>query len=268
MAGRRPERLHFLRVLYDHRPGGGRRVPGAGAGPIPGARTQTALERALREDHGPGSYGTPATPTGLAFSGVTHERLTLRWDAPRNSKVSGYEITRAVGDGPAQTLAADTGSALTEYADTGLSPETTYTYRVAARNDLGSGAASGPATVTTAEPALDPDLPRPTGLTVSFDDDGRVLLDWDDPEGDAVGAITGYRILRGASADTLDLLVRDTASTATSWTDASASGGSTYFYAVRARDADSMSEVSDPVAVSVLAAPQGLAGHGTAGASG
>ena len=214
------------------------------------------------------SYGTPARPTGLVFSGVTHERLTLRWDAPRNSKVAGYEITRAVGDGPAQTLAADTGSALTEYTDTGLSPETAYTYRVAARNDLGSGAASGPATVTTAGPALDPGLPRPTGLSVSFDDDGRVLLDWDDPEGDAVGAITGYRILRGASADTLDLLVRDTASTATSWTDPSTPGGSTYFYAVRARDADSMSEVSDPVAISVLAAPEGLAGYGTAGGVG
>ena len=214
------------------------------------------------------SYGTPATPTGLAFSGVTHERLTLRWDAPRNSKVAGYEITRAVGDGPAQTLAADTGSALTEYTDTGLSPETAYTYRVAARNDLGPGAASGPATVTTAEPALDPGLPRPTGLTVSFDDDGRVLLDWDDPEGNAVGAITGYRILRGASADTLDLLAPDTASTATSWTDPSAPGGSTVFYAVRARDAAGMSEVSDPVAVSVLAAPEGLAGYGTAGGVG
>ena len=204
------------------------------------------------------SYGTPASPTGLAFSGVTHERLTLRWDAPRNSKVAGYEITRAVGDGPAQTLAADTG----------LSPETAYAYRVAARNDLGPGAASGPATVTTAGPALDPDLPRPTGLSVSFDDDGRVLLDWDDPEGDAVGAITGYRILRGPDAASLDLLVRDTASTATAWTDPSAPGGSTYFYAVRARDAGGMSEVSDPVAVSVLAAPEGLAGHGTAGGVG
>ncbi len=206
------------------------------------------------------SYGLPGQPTGPTFSGVTGDRATLRWEAPPNSKVTGYRVTRSSGDGPEQTVASDTGSTLTEYADAGLSPETTYAYRVTALNDLGPGPDSDAFSVTTAAPAVDPDLPAPPGLASSFDEEGRVTLGWDEPQGSAAGEVTGYRILRGPDAESLAPLVRDTGNTATSWTDLTASAGATYVYAVRSRTAGSMSELSDTLTVTALAPPADLAG--------
>ena len=174
-------------------------------------------------------------------------------------------MTRSSGDGPEQTVASDTGSALTEYADAGLSPETAYAYRVTALNDLGPGPDSDAFSVTTAAPAVDPDLPAPAGLGSSFDEEGRVTLGWDEPQGSSAAEVTGYRILRGPDAESLAPLVRDTGNTATSWTDPTASEGATYVYAVRSRTAGTMSELSDPLTVTALAPPADLAGDDAPG---
>ena len=208
------------------------------------------------------SYGIPEEPTGLTLSDVGGDRVTLRWEAPQGSKVTGYRVERATGSAPAQTVTGNTGSTLT-YTDRNLSPETTYTYTVTALNDQGESAASEPASVTTAAPAVDTDLPRPSGLTAAYQD-GILTLDWDDSEGASAGTITGYRILRGESATSLAVLEPDTGSTTTAFTDPSAVPGTTYVYAVRSRTAATMSELSDTVTVAALAPPSKLTGYGAA----
>ena len=208
------------------------------------------------------SYGVPAEPTGLTLSDVGGDRVTLRWEAPQGSKVTGYRVERAAGSAPAQTVTGNTGSTLT-YTDRNLSPETTYTYTVTALNDQGESAASEPASVTTAAPAVDTDLPRPAGLAAAYQD-GILTLDWDDPEGASAGTITGYRILRGESATSLAVLEPGTGSTTTAFTDPSAVPGTTYVYAVRSRTATTMSALSDTVTVAALAPPTKLTGYGAA----
>ena len=205
------------------------------------------------------TFGPPGKPSGLTVSGVTHEQLTLRWDDPGNLNITGYRIMRAVGGGSPEALVSDTGNANTEYADTGLQPETAYRYTVIPLSPDGPGPASDPASATTSPPEIDPSLPRPVGLTASFDQDGRVRLDWDDPGTDA---ITGYRILRGPDADSLAVIEANTGSRVSSWTDRSADGGATYAYAVQARTADALSEVSDTVVIATLTRPNGLTAYG------
>ena len=64
--------------------------------------------------------------------------------------------------------------------------------------------------------------------------DGSVILTWDAPYDDSV---TGYRILRRIPADgerSLSVLVEDTASDATSYTDTDMAAGARYVYRVKA----------------------------------
>ena len=78
-------------------------------------------------------------PSGLSARAVFDDAVSagveLSWDAPAvdAESVTGYEVLRAVGDGDLATLAADTGSADTSFAD-GAATEAgeSYVYRVKA----------------------------------------------------------------------------------------------------------------------------------------
>ena len=67
------------------------------------------------------------------------DSVQLTWDAPAEGTewVGGYEVQRATCDGDFTTLAADTGTTETVYADASVTPGETYTYRVRARRPQG-----------------------------------------------------------------------------------------------------------------------------------
>ena len=83
----------------------------------------------------------PGKPTGLSAAEVSHDRVTLTWDDPGDSSITGYVILRRRHDTHAQgqfsTLAADTGTAATTYTDASVAAETPYTYRIKAINEQG-----------------------------------------------------------------------------------------------------------------------------------
>lgn len=79
-----------------------------------------------------------AAPTGLiATDGTVDDAVNLSWTAPAGD-ISNYEVTRAVGAGPASVL-TNSGSPLTgtTFRDTLAVPNITYTYRVRARTNAG-----------------------------------------------------------------------------------------------------------------------------------
>ena len=86
--------------------------------------------------------------------------------------------------------------------------------------------------VASAGPTEPP--PAPENLTALENADGSVTLSWDAPDDDSV---TGYRILRRIPADgeySLGILVEDTGSGATSYTDTDVAAGTKYVYRVKA----------------------------------
>jgi hypothetical protein len=90
-----------------------------------------------------GDTTPPSTPTGLAGSPVSTTQINLTWTASTdNVGVTGYQVFRG---------AAQVGTpTATSYSDTGLSPNTSYTYTVKARDAANNlSPASSPATVTT-----------------------------------------------------------------------------------------------------------------------
>ncbi|ADJ43688.1 alkaline phosphatase [Amycolatopsis mediterranei S699] len=91
-----------------------------------------------------GDTQAPTTPAGLTAGTATATSVPLSWGAATdNVGVTGYDVLR---NGTAVAT-----SATTSYTDTGLTPNTSYTYAVRARDTAGNTSpASTPITVTTA----------------------------------------------------------------------------------------------------------------------
>jgi hypothetical protein len=89
----------------------------------------------------------PAAPDGLAALAVTQSEIDLTWN-DRSNDETGFVVERSP-DGAAWTPVAITGADVTSLVDGGLSPLTTYHYRVLARNGFGDSSPSNVATATT-----------------------------------------------------------------------------------------------------------------------
>ncbi|MFJ8958439.1 cellulase family glycosylhydrolase [Lentzea sp. NPDC102401] len=109
---------------------------------------QTSKEATIYGGGNPGDTVAPSTPGTPAASSVTSTGLTLNWTASTdNVGVTGYEVLRAVGNG---SFAAVGSTATTTYADSGLTPSTTYRYQVRAKDAAGNvSASSGIVSATT-----------------------------------------------------------------------------------------------------------------------
>ena len=104
-------------------------------------------------NHGPWSSVTSAVvrtfvPAGTGVPLVNSEssnQFTISWPAPKDDggrPITGYQLQVAISDGesdPSWTNLASPGAASRTYTHSGLSPDTSYCYRVRARNSLGWG---------------------------------------------------------------------------------------------------------------------------------
>ena len=92
----------------------------------------------------PEEPAVPAQPTGPKVGAVSHDSVTITWDDPWDSSITGYRILRRSRDGDTYgdglgapefvAIADDTGTAEPTYADTSVAPSTRYVYRVKAIN--------------------------------------------------------------------------------------------------------------------------------------
>ena len=101
----------------------------------------------------PSNTTVPSPPTGLTTTVMSSSQINLSWTAPSSnggSAITGYDVERSVNNGNTwSTVISNTGSTNTRYNNTGLSPSTTYTYRVSAINPVGTGSPSNTSSATT-----------------------------------------------------------------------------------------------------------------------
>ena len=206
----------------------------------------------------------PDKPTGLTAT-ASHDRVALTWDDPGDDTITGYVILRRIPgvdpQGHFNELVADTETTATSYTDDTVAAETRYTYRIKAINEHGTSersrwfhidtpAAPAPEEEQAAEP---PD--KPTGLTAT-ESHGQVVLTWDDP-GD--GSITGYVVLRRVrendTGGDFSVLVADTGSAATTYTDATVAAETRYTYRIKAINEHGTSERSRWYHIDIPEAP-------------
>lgn len=94
----------------------------------------------------------PGQVTGLSPSTVSPSTIGLSWNAPTDNGgagITGYKIERESPNGSGFAEITRVSSAATTYTDTGLTPATSYNYRVLAINRIGVGSPSAPTEVTT-----------------------------------------------------------------------------------------------------------------------
>jgi chitodextrinase len=165
----------------------------------------------------------PSAPASLSAVATGSSSVDLSWSAATdNVGVTGYRILRN---------GAQVGTATgTSFVDVGLTPSTTYTYTVIARDAANNASASSPpaSATTNAVGGSDTQAPTaPTGLTANATGTSTVDLSWT-ASTDNVG-VTGYRIFRNGS--------QVGTTTNSSFTDSGLSPATVYTYSVVAFDA-------------------------------
>jgi YD repeat-containing protein len=198
---------------------------------------------------GPSAYSVvasattfPAGPVSLTAAAVSDVRIDLSWDDVVGE--TGYRVEQSV-DGSTWTQVGQTGANETAYAITGLSPATTYRFRVAAFN-AGPSAYSNTAVATTLPSA-------PTGLTASASSATTMDLAWQ-----AVSGAAGFRIEQSTDGVAWNS-AGSPGATATSHTVTGLSAGTSYWFRVRAYNAGGDSAWSVPAAATTRpVAPGGL----------
>src|SRR6185503_10433108 len=119
----------------------------------------------------------PAPPTGLGATAISSSVIDLTWaDAATNE--DGFKIERAAGAG-AFSQVATVGPNSTTYTDSGLTPDTAYSYQVRAYNSVGDSSYSNTASATTLTPPPTAPAP-PTGLGAIAVSSSVIDLTWAD----------------------------------------------------------------------------------------
>jgi chitodextrinase len=176
---------------------------------------------------------------------VSSGRIDLAWTAATdNVGVSGYQVFR---NGVQVAVAASTG-----YSDTGLAPQTTYSYVVRAVDAAGNvSPASNAASATTAVDSTPPTAP--TGLTASAVGAGQINLAWT-ASTDDIG-VAGYRVWRDG--------VQVGTSSSPAYSDTGLAVSSAHTYVVYAYDlGNNVSPASNPATATTLAAGSTLFSDG------
>ena len=189
---------------------------------------------AFRTSSGGVDTTPPTAPTSLTATAVSSTQVNLSWTASTdNVGVTGYKVERCQGAG-CTTFAQIATPTATSYNDTGLTSNTSYSYRVRASDAAGN--LSGYSTVASATtPVPDTQPPTvPTGLSATSISSSQINLSWT-ASTDNVG-VTGYPIERcqGAGCTTFAALVTVPGTT---YNDIGLSPNVSYTYRVRATDA-------------------------------
>jgi phosphodiesterase/alkaline phosphatase D-like protein len=177
----------------------------------------------------------PAAPTNLTATAVSSGRIDLGW-TDNSSNETGFKIERSTSATTGFVQIGTTTTGVATFSDTtGLTPATTFFYRVRATNatDGTDSAFSNTANATTLSPPPVPPA-APTNLIATAVSSSRIDLRWTDNSNNE----TGFKIERSTSATTGFTQIAITAAGATTFSDTTGLTPATnFFYRVRATNA-------------------------------
>jgi fibronectin type 3 domain-containing protein len=191
----------------------------------------------------------PTVPSGLTAAAASDSQINLTWTASAdNVGVTGYQVLRCQGTSCTPYTQVATVS-VPAYSDTGLSPSTSYRYRVRATDAAGNlSSYSSTVTATTLQDVTPPTAP--SNLVASAASGSQINLSW--RASTDLGGVTGYRIERCQGAGCTNFAQIGT-STGTSYSSTGLLEITTYSYRVRATDArGNLSEYSNTASSTTL----------------
>ncbi|GAM10729.1 protein sidekick-2 [Geobacter sp. OR-1] len=199
-----------------------------------GGTTYSYRVSAYRTSYYTTPYSAPVTVTPaptlpvLTATRISEAQLNLSW-TDANSDRNGFRVERCLGAGCSNfvTIADNLAANTLSYANSGLLPDFSYSYRVRSFNNTatcGWESASAIATQTTT-------IATPGSLTALAAGTSQIALSWTD----TTATETGFRIERctgtGCSVFTE---IATTAAGAVSWSDTGLTSGTSYSYRIRA----------------------------------
>ena len=202
------------------------------------------------------TFGVPDAPTLLAIT-TTSTTITIAWSPSSDggTPITSYTVERSSNDSfnSFVSFPGNTGYTLT---DSGLDKGSTYYYRVRAINSVGSSTASSIKALTTL--ATVPGAPTDVNVEIS----GAYLLtvSWKASSDTGGTPITSYTVERSDGNPSSFIPLTPSVST-TTFTDSGLTGGTVYYYRVKANNAQGPSAASAyalEVAVTYPDAPSGL----------
>ena len=199
----------------------------------------------------------PGAITGLTMTSSQPEHLWVSWDQA-DPEPTEYRLNWAPVDQPFPAWNSNQGGNLWLSPRTAqdfsnpVNPGVTYKLRMRAIYKTGPNAPwSGQWSEVVTQRVGNHPPGAPTDLSADSATHDGVALSWGAP---GHSGLTGYRILRGGSPDTLETLVEDTGDLALTYTDTTAADDATHHYAVVALSLDGDSPQS--ATVSATTPPQ------------
>jgi fibronectin type 3 domain-containing protein len=196
----------------------------------------------------------PNAPANLSAQALSGSAVELNWTDSSVSPnfASNYVIQDSTNNVNFATV-ANAGQQSTSYTVTGLSPSTTYYFRIAGSNSAGTSAYSGVAnTTTTAQTGTTPTAP--VGLSGTPAGPSSVYLNWNNTASNE----TGFTVTRATDTNFTQNVVTETLAAAPFYytdTAAGMSPGNTYYYRIRATNSSGSSSSSNTAGVNVPALP-------------
>ena len=206
----------------------------------------------------------PATDevTSLALSSDTAGELVLTWTQPTGQPndyriawtPAGEDYLSYSKENTARRGNSYPAGGATSLTLTGLPSGVNYKVMMRARyhDEQTNEHSSGPWTAEVTQRVKNNPPEAPTGLNASEVSDSSVTLSWTAPTS---AGITGYRVLRGADADSLTVIVDDTGAIDTEHLDTGVEAETSYVYAVIALSPDGSSPRSATVSATTPAPP-------------
>ncbi len=183
----------------------------------------------------------PSAPNITATVTFPSTRLDLAW-TDNSANETGFEIYKSL-DGTTFSLLAATADNATAYTDAGLTPDTTYWYKLRAVSDVGRSDFTDFATGKT-------NLTWPTALTAVALTSNSVVLTWTDASTNE----TGFEIYRSPNGTAYTQLVKTDPDVTTHTDTNGLAAETTYWYRIRAVNDDGPSNYAGPVSVKTLKA--------------
>ena len=182
----------------------------------------------------------PAAPSNLVATTASSSQINLTWTDNSNNE-NGFKVEQST-DGTNFTQIAMLASNAVSHSAIGLTPSTTYTFRVVSFNDAGNSQFSNTASATTS--AAPPAVPAaPSGLTATGVSRTQINLSWVDNSNNE----SGFRIERCKNANCTNYVqVAQVGANVTTFADTGLTKNTTYRYRVRAFNAGGNSAYSAP----------------------
>lgn len=172
-----------------------------------------------------GASVPPAAPSGLTASAASYSQINLTWTDNANNEAN-MVVARSTTAGGPYTDIATLAANVTSYANTGLTPSTTYYYVVRTRNAGGTSANSSEANATTLSA-----LPTsPSGLTATAASVSQINLAWTDNSSNE----TNFVVARATTAGGPYTDVATLAANVKTYSNTGLAANTRYYYVVRA----------------------------------